>query len=141
MSLLSGMGAGLQAGGQIGAGISAMGTGAWNAAMAKIEAMHIIEAGRREEAVFRRRAKAFMGTQRTRYAKAGVYAEGSPTDVMAETAGELERDALAIRYGARRRAYAKRLEAKGYEMTAKQRLATGIVEGTTSLIKWAGSQF
>jgi hypothetical protein len=50
-----------------------------------------------QEAMFRKQTKKFMGDQRTAYGASGVTQEGSPIDVMAETAGQAEYDALQLR--------------------------------------------
>lgn len=50
-----------------------------------------------QEAMFRKQTKKFMGDQRTAYGAAGVTTEGSPLEVMAETAAQAEYDALQLR--------------------------------------------
>lgn len=53
-----------------------------------------------EEEIARSRLKKLIGTQKALYAKAGVdISSGSPLLVMAETAGQGEKDIRMIRYG------------------------------------------
>ena len=71
----------------------------YNAKLAEREATESKEAAAYEESKFRKGAERLKATQRARYAKAGITFEGSPLDVMAQTASELEMDALMIRRG------------------------------------------
>jgi hypothetical protein len=84
-------------------------------------------------------SKAKLKTQRSRYAKAGVIMEGSPLEVMAETAGLLELDALEI--GRQAKGEATRLRAgaevsrqDGYDQANALRIASG-----ATLLSGAGS--
>jgi hypothetical protein len=84
-------------------------------------------------------SKSKLKTQRSRYAKAGVINEGSPLEVMAETAGLLELDALEI--GNQAKAKATRLRAgaevsrqDGYDQANALRIASG-----ATLLSGAGS--
>lgn len=112
--VLAGVGAGLSAYGQIQQGKTAKAIGnynaaindqnaqetantaAYNAALAEQDALQV-EMDARENIV-RKRAenKRYQGAQRARFAKAGVTEEGSPLEVMAETAALLEMDAQEI---------------------------------------------
>lgn len=100
------IGLGMQMGGQRQAGKAAEVQGVseaalrkYNAQLAEREAREAQEAAAYEETRFRKGGERLKATQRTRYAKAGVTFEGTPSDVMEETASELERDALMIRRG------------------------------------------
>lgn len=63
-----------------------------------------------EENAQRDRARRLMAAQRVGYAKAGVTLQGSPLDVIEDTAASAELDALAIRYGGASRAAAFRAQ-------------------------------
>ena len=91
----------------------------------------------------RQRNRRLMGTQRARLAKAGVIDEGSPLDLMAETAGELElgildanRAAEAKKTGLRQQAGITRMEGRNLARARTlQSVGTGIggVRQTTLL--------
>lgn len=113
MPLLTGLliaggatGLGLQMKGQYEAGkaaeAQAKSQAAWreyNAQLAEREAAEAQEAAAYEEKKFRRGGERLKARQRALYAKAGVTPEGSPLEVTAETAREIEMDALMIRRG------------------------------------------
>lgn len=113
MPLLTGLligggatGLGLQMKGQYEAGKAAetqtKSQAAWNEYSARLterEAAEAQEAAAYEEKKFRRGGERLKARQRVLYAKAGVTPEGSPLEVMEETAAELEMDALMIRRG------------------------------------------
>jgi hypothetical protein len=77
-----------------------------NAKLAKQEAAF-------EEDANRMRARQILAEQRVGYAKAGVTLEGSPLNVMEDTAAQAELDALAIRFGGRTKSLKYRSE--GFE--------------------------
>jgi hypothetical protein len=88
------VGTGIAFYGQRQAAKSAKEMGEYNAKLAENQAQQVDMDAR--ESVKRRREqnRRFMGMQRTAYAKSGVTIEGSPLEVMAETAGILELEAL-----------------------------------------------
>ena len=97
---------GLQIAGQYQAGKSAEAQAesqaAWHeysAQLAEREARETQEAAAYEEEKQRKAGVRLKATQRARYAKAGVGFEGSPLEVMEQTAYELEMDVLLIRRG------------------------------------------
>lgn len=66
-----------------------------------------------------RLSEQLLGTQRARYAKAGVApGTGTPLEIMAETAGELAADADIIRYEGQTRAARQRSLAERYRKLA-----------------------
>ncbi|MBU4233891.1 MAG: hypothetical protein L6277_10465 [Desulfobacterales bacterium] len=69
-----------------------------NADTARQNAEYIKQAGALEEQKQREKGRRLLGTQKALYGKAGVTNEGTPLEVMAETAGDLERDALTTRW-------------------------------------------
>lgn len=71
----------------------------YNAQLAEREAAEAQEAAAYEERKFRKGGVRLKARQRALYAKAGVTPEGSPLEVMEQTAVELEMDALMIRRG------------------------------------------
>ena len=69
----------------------------YNAQLAEREAIETRESAAYEESKHRKAGERLKAKQRAGYAKAGVTFEGSPLEVMEETASELEMDALMIR--------------------------------------------
>lgn len=91
----------------------------YNAAMIEQESAIAKEAGRANAEAQRRRARAFMGTQRAAAGQAGAGLTGSVSDFLMQSASEAELDALNIEYqttmqgiGAANRAAITRLEGK-----------------------------
>lgn len=68
-----------------------------NARRVEIAAQGEQLAGEQQEAQQRTRARFLLADQRARYGAAGVMIEGSPLEVLAFSAGQLELDALTIR--------------------------------------------
>lgn len=103
---IGGAGLGLQMKGQYEAGkaaeAKAKSEGAWreyNAQIAERESRETQVAAAYEESKLRKGGERLKARQKVLYAKAGVTPEGSPLDVMEQTAAELEKDALMIRRG------------------------------------------
>lgn len=71
----------------------------YNAQLAEREAREAQEVAAYEEKKLRKGGERLKARQRVLYAKAGVTPEGSPLEVMEQTASELEMDALMIRRG------------------------------------------
>lgn len=106
ITAMAATGLGLTALGQLQAGRAAEAQGEseeafaeYNAQLAEREAEEAQEAAAGEERRHRKAGVRLKATQRARFGALGVTPEGSPLDVMAETAAELERDALTIRRG------------------------------------------
>ena len=93
------LGIGAQAYGQYKESKSAAQAEAYNAAVARQQAEAAGKSAELELWRARKRAESFLGTQRSSYAKAGVRSDfGSPLEVMADSAAELEMDALITNY-------------------------------------------
>jgi hypothetical protein len=67
--------------------------------------------GAAEEARQRRKTSLLLGTQQARLAAQGTDLEGSPFDILGDTAALGEEEALATRYQAAREAWAQRIQA------------------------------
>lgn len=70
----------------------------YNANIASQRAMAIRIAGQNETARLRRQKDTLLSTQKARYAKAGVLFEGSPMEVMIDSATQYELDIANTRY-------------------------------------------
>lgn len=90
----------LGAGSQVKAGQVAEQVGEINANLATQEARQRIEAGKEETLKISRAANRTMGEQTAAFGASGFTFEGSPLEVMANTAREYERDILTTGYNA-----------------------------------------
>lgn len=70
----------------------------YNADVARQNADYIRSAGAIEEEKKREQGRRLLGTQQALYGKAGVTNEGTPLEIMASTAADLEKEALTTRY-------------------------------------------
>lgn len=109
----------------------------YNAQVAEREGQIATTGAEFEEAQFRREGERLKATQRVRFAKAGVKPAGSPLLVMEETAAEIERNALAIRYGgsleaarATSRAQLERFGGRQAKRAAKIKATGSLLTGT-----------
>lgn len=96
----------------------------YNASIAEQNAQEAKNAAKTEETQFRKQGDRLLSTQRSLYAKSGVAMTGSPLDVQAETAAEIESDALNIRRNGSLAAQGFKQEAalqRGYGDMAKTR--------------------
>lgn len=106
-----------------------------NAQLASSYAGQVRQSGAYEETKLAREKRQAAGTQRARYAKSGVLiTEGSPLEVMADTAAQYEMDILTNRYNteveARRYDYEseyRRKMASRYKQLGYTKAATGVL--------------
>lgn len=84
--------------GQLQQGMAASSAARHNAQAARMEAQAIKVSGKREEEKLAREKKKMGGAQKAAYAKAGVLFEGSPFEVMSDTATQYELDLNAQKY-------------------------------------------
>lgn len=117
-SILGIVGTGLQAIGQIQQGNAQAdvtsynaSTARYNAELARQNAVLARQKASEDERRFRVSSAKQLGRMRTGYAKGGVTIEGTPSDILEESAYIAELDALSIRHGGQR-------EAMGYQSEA-----------------------
>lgn len=82
---------------------------------------------------FAERAQAFQATQRLAFIKSGVKLEGSPLDILDESARIIAENLSAIRNRGRFEADDRRLEAEEVRARGRAGLLRGITESFTSL--------
>jgi len=131
------IGTGLAVYGQMQQAQTAKAAGAYNAKLAEQQALQTEMDSR--ESIKRRRAqnKRFLGSQRSAIAKSGVTIEGSPLEVMAETAGILELDALDASRQARQRAAGLRAEGAMARFTGGRQATAAYIGAGSSLLSGA----
>jgi hypothetical protein len=82
-----------------------------------------------------------MGRIRAGYSAAGVTPEGTPLDVLEDSAAEAELDALNIRYKGELSAIGYEGEAGLQRIRAKSALSTGVFNAGTALLAGAGGYY
>ncbi len=142
--------------GNIEAGKAASAAASYNAKLAENEAKHALirandaEArGRTEEDKLRRQAAGFQGEQITTFAANGVTLDsGSPLQILADTAEELELDARTIRHNAsmeawnfKNQSYNALAQANLSKWEGKQARTNSYISAGTSLLSGLGSAF
>jgi hypothetical protein len=91
-------GAIISAYGQLYSGQAAKQAGEYNAAMSERNAMLARQKAAEDERVFRTQTRRKMGEMRAAIGASGVTTEGSPFEVLEDSAAQAEMDALRIRY-------------------------------------------
>ncbi len=110
-----------------------------NAQIAEDRAKKEREAGKRQEAQYRRKGERFMSTQRALYAVSGIRLdEGSALDVMKDSVQEIEYDAQAIRAGADATAQYYLSQARLDRQQAGAITTMGFIQAGTSLLTGYG---
>lgn len=101
-------------------------------AAAKANAKAATQAAAFDELRQRERAQKLLAQQRVGYAKGGVTLEGTPTEVLADTAADAEIDALAIRWGGASRAAAFKAQGQQALIGGVTGAAGALLTGVTS---------
>lgn len=87
----------------------------------------------------RKQKERFLGTQRATYARSGVTSDGSPLEVMADSAGQLELDIAIRRYNSQIQKQQALSEASEFSRLEKSFKRQAILSPLTTLISSAGS--
>lgn len=90
----------------------------YNAAVARQQAQAIQQAATYEEQKQREKGQRLLGTQQALYGKAGVTMEGTPLEVMSQTAADIEKEILGTRYNFDVQRWRALSEADQYEYMA-----------------------
>lgn len=115
----------IMAAGQIYSAMAQKQAADYNAKVYEAEAAAETQKSASEEAVHREKVKSLISSQRAKYGMSGVAMTGSPLDVISETAGKGELDALAIRYGGEVAAAAANSKAAASRSQGQTALLTG----------------
>ena len=132
------IGTGMSAYGQIQQGKSQAAQAEYNAKLAKRNAKAAKENAVYEARQKRRGTARLIGKQRALYAKAGVTMEGSPLDVLQETAAQGEMDALMIERGYAQQETAYKSQAKLAKMRARNYKQQGYLAAGSTLLTGGG---
>lgn len=112
----------------------AQATGEYNAAMAEENAVLARSQAAEQETRYRTAARKQLGAMRAAYGKSGVTMEGSPMDVLTESAYTAELDALTIREGGRAKAAAYESEAAISRLQGKTQQQGGYYSAAAELL-------
>lgn len=121
----------------VGIGMEMLGIGqeaSASAGMSKEQAKIAEQKAKYESARLRRQAKKLTSEQITGYAKAGVTLAGSPLEVLAETAKEMEMEAMAVEQFGASEAAARRYEARATQQAGQIRQAATLLAGIGELM-------
>jgi hypothetical protein len=127
----------MQAGGQYSESKSQMEAAQYNAQVAAWQAQMVKQSAEFAMARIQRRKARFMSAQAASYAKAGVKMEGSPIEVMADTATEFELDKLAENYNAQVQISALASESQAFTAQAKRYRFASIYQPSMTLLTGA----
>lgn len=111
-----------------------------NANLASLYASQTRQAGAYEVSKIERQKKQTQSTQQARYAKSGVLVtEGSPLEVMADTAAQYEMDIQATKYNTEVQASAYDYEAKYRRQMASRYKQLGYTKAVSGVLLNVGS--
>ena len=142
--VMQGVGSVMQAVSTIQSGNSQASVEGANANIASLQAQQVRKSGEYEVAKLKRSKKQAISTQRALYAKSGVLiSEGSPIEVMADTATQFEMDIQAQQYNTAIEAAKYDYEAEYRKAMARQYKQTGRTKAASQILlslgKIAGS--
>jgi len=110
----------------------------YNAAIAERDAESARQSAEYEAGLTRKEKEKTLARQRALYGKAGVTLEGSPLEMMAETAGEYEMDALMIERGGKLESQRYRSEAQLSRMKGSAAKRAGYYGAGSTLLTGMG---
>lgn len=123
----------MQAAGAVAGGIQANQTAKYNAKILEEQARAEIGAASSEANSIRRRAAQETGSQIASVAGSGLELTGSPADVIAQNASEMELDAMTALWSGQARATGLNNAARMVRYEGKQAQTAGFISGASSL--------
>ncbi len=136
---MSAVGTGVSALGQYRQGQATEAAQEYNAKVSEANAEAIKAKAAYEEDISRDKLKRLMGTQRALYGKAGVdISSGSPLLVLADTAAQGEKEALAIRYGGDVEATQQKNQARLQRLYGKSAYSSGLIGAGSTFFSGMG---
>lgn len=135
------LGSGLKGIGQITSGYESNLAAQFNAAVLRANEQALTTSSEFDEARMRKAKKRFRSAQQAGYAKAGVKLEGSPIEVLIDSAAEAEIDILINRYNVNMKKIQSGAEAQMQELSGKAAIRQGWLGATSTLLSTAGSLY
>ena len=111
----------------------------YNAQIAEQQATSATLRGKTQADLDRRRGESFISTQRARYGASGVTFRGSPLEVMAQTAEDIEYDALMTEWEAKTKASYYSAEAENRRRAGKRAVTDSYIGAGMTLLTSAAS--
>lgn len=137
--ILSGIGTGFSAMGQIRAGNAQAQLAEQNAAVQELKAQDAAARGKEDESRFRSSVRRLIGSQRAGFAAQGVKVDvGSPVDVQADTTYLGELDALTIRLNAARESWGYKVAGQDERTRGRIAKQTGRTAAVETILTGAG---
>lgn len=137
--MLLAAGGALQAYGQYQAGEAENRAAQLNAQVAGQNAALAIQQAAQDERALRVQGRKFLGDMRASYGASGVTMEGSPLEVMKESAAAIELDALNIKYEGETRALGFRNDARLERYRGEYAAAAGRLGAAATLLQTSGN--
>ena len=131
---MSSLGSILQGAGQITQGIQANRAQQFNAAVSRANAQAVRQSADLDIQRQRKAARRLKGAQIAGYAKAGVRLEGSPLEVLLDSASEAELDIMITDYNARVGIAQAETQTKQYKRAGRVALQQGLFAGAKTLL-------
>jgi hypothetical protein len=129
----------LSAYGSIEEGKAAMEAATYNANTMRIQAGQVREKSTRDASLVRERGIEAISDMRASYAASGVAMQGSVLDVLADSAGEVKRDELTVRYQGELQARSLEADSNRVLLEGRQAQRAGNINAIGSLLQGAGS--
>lgn len=95
--------------------------------------------GRERAKAVRRKGKRIKGTQRSLIGKSGVQMQGSPLEVMAETAALVELDAINIMRDSQATAHLEKKRGKALKKTSRLQAGASVLSGIEKGVRFGVS--
>ena len=133
------LGQGLKAAGQVTSGYEANEAYEFNAGVARANAQAVKASSEFDIYRMKKAKKRFASAQVAGYSKAGVKLEGSPIEVMIDSAADAEIDMFINKYNAQTKQSQLESEAQQSERAGKSAIRQGILGGVSTLLSTAGS--
>jgi hypothetical protein len=127
--------------GAVAQGQAAKNASEYNARLAEQDAVLARKKSEEEERRYRLQSQKQMGAMRAAYARAGVTMEGSPMDVLAESAYTAELDVLTIRAGGRAQSASLESQARIARLQGRSKLAGSYASAATELLGGATNYY
>ena len=131
----------MQAAGAVAGGIQANQTAKYNAKILEQQGRDEIAAAGAESNSLRRKAAQETGSQVASVAGSGLLLEGSPADVIAQNAAEMELDAMQTMWSGQAKFTGYKNQARMTRYEGRQAMTNGIVSGVSSMAMGAANAF
>lgn len=134
-------GAVASAAGAVTSGIAQSNAAKYNAKLADQNAQVARDQAAAEARLQREKSEKILGATRAAYGASGVTLEGSPLDLLEESAANAELDNLNIRYKGTLQSRGYMNEASLYRAQARNARTSGIIEGISSIGRGIGNSY